>query len=77
MMVLGISGAFGQIVVYWMISNFKQHIVPFVITTRKIFTVVISILFFKHECKMMQVAGIVLVFATVFYDFMGEISYKG
>lgn len=48
MLILGISGGIGQIVVYWMITNFKQHVVPFIITTRKLFTVAISIVFFKH-----------------------------
>lgn len=46
------------------------------ITTRKIFTVVISILFFKHEATVVQGLGILLVFATVFYDFLNEIGIK-
>lgn len=48
LIVLGTLGAFGQMVVFWMIKLFRQHVVPFVITTRKIVTTLISILFFKH-----------------------------
>lgn len=69
MLVLSTTGAAGQIVVYWMISHFRQHVVPFIITTRKILTVVLSILFFKHTVTIPQILGIIVVFATVFYDF--------
>ena len=48
LLMLGSSGAVGQMVVYWMIKLFRQHIVPFTITTRKLGTVLISIIFFKH-----------------------------
>lgn len=76
MLTLGMTGAVGQIVVYWMITNFKQHVVPFVITTRKLFTVAISIAFFKHESTQLQVLGILVVFAAVIFDFVDEIRKK-
>ena len=38
----------GQFFIYKMIKNFKQHIPPFIITTRKIFTVLLSILYYGH-----------------------------
>jgi hypothetical protein len=38
----------GNIFIYTMIRNFKQHIVPFVITTRKIISIGLSVLFYKH-----------------------------
>jgi len=57
----------GQIFVYRMIKQFKQHIVPFVITTRKIFTVVISIFFYNHETTIMQILAIALVFVSASY----------
>ena len=46
---MSICGFVGQIFIYKMIRNFKQHIVPFVITTRKIITVGISIIYFEHN----------------------------
>jgi len=39
---------FGQIIVYRLIKEFKQHIVPFVVTTRKVITVVFSLVYFHH-----------------------------
>ena len=48
MILVGILGTFGQMFVYRMIKQFKQHFVPFVITTRKIFTVGLSVIYYHH-----------------------------
>ena len=66
---LSILSGVGQIFVYRMVKEFKQHIVPFVITTRKIFTVVISIVVYKHETSGMQVVGIGIVFFSAIYEY--------
>jgi drug/metabolite transporter (DMT)-like permease len=63
----------GQVFVYRLIKQFKQHIVPFVITTRKIFTVVISIIFFKHPTTFLQVLAVVIVFGSATYEYLSEI----
>ena len=60
-------------IVYWMIKLFKQHIVPFTITTRKLATVLISILFFGHSTTLFQFLGIILVFVVVIIDFTYEL----
>lgn len=73
MLCLSLTGAVGQIFVYWLITNFRQHVVPFIITTRKIMTVVISILYFGHRVTFSQKAGIVIVFLAVLFEFVGEI----
>jgi len=59
-----------------MINNFKQHVVPFVTTSRKIFTVVLSIVFFQHKTYWIQNVGIIIVFSTVLFDFIKEVSVK-
>ena len=64
---LSVLSALGQFVVYTMIKQFKQHIVPFVITTRKIFTVVISIIYYQHKTSAIQLIGMVLVIAAVVF----------
>ncbi len=56
-----------------MIEEFKQHIVPFIITTRKIITVGISILYFKHKTSAWQVVGILVVFASTMVEFLSEV----
>lgn len=38
----------GQFFVYRMIKQFKQHFVPFTISSRKILTATISIVFYGH-----------------------------
>jgi len=64
---------FGQIFIYRMIKEFKQHIVPFVITTRKIVSVGISMIYFRHPTNVMQIIGILIVFTTTLYEFLNEI----
>ena len=38
----------GQMFIYRLIKQFRQHIVPFVVTSRKIMTVLISVFFLNH-----------------------------
>lgn len=56
-----------------MIKQFKQHIVPFVITTRKILTIFISILYYKHATTAVQLIGVFVVFFTVIFEFATEL----
>ena len=74
MIVLALLGSMGQMIVYWMIKLWKQHIVPFTITTRKLATVLISIVFFGHSTTLWQLLGILLVFVVVVADFKSEIT---
>lgn len=67
MIMLSCLTTIGQVFVYRMIKQFKQHIVPFVITTRKIFTVVISIVFYGHKTSFFQILAIILIFVTASY----------
>ena len=59
----------GQIFVYRMIKQFKQHIVPFVVTVRKVLTVILSIIFYNHKTSFLQVIGMIVIFASTFYEF--------
>jgi len=63
----------GQMFVYRMIKQFKQHFVPFVITTRKIFTVGLSIFWYGHETNAWQITGLILVFSLVTFEFVSEL----
>ena len=73
MILMGVLSTFGQMFVYRMIKQFKQHFVPFVITTRKIFTVGLSIFYYHHETNIFQLLGLILVFALVTYEFVSEL----
>lgn len=70
---MGVLSAVGQMFVYRMIKQFKQHFPPFVITTRKIFTVGLSIIYYKHETNYFQSLGLIMVFSIVTYEFVAEL----
>lgn len=74
LILLSVLSCMGQFVVYTMIKLFKQHIVPFVITTRKLLTVVLSIVWYQHETSPLQIVGMVIVFLAVIYEFASEIK---
>jgi hypothetical protein len=57
-----------------MITNFKQHIYPLISTTRKIFTILISIFLFGHSTNFAQKLSIVIVFASMGYELYDEIQ---
>lgn len=67
---MSIAAFIGQIFVYRMIKGFKQHIVPFVVTTRKILTVALSLVYFHHETSVGQVVSIFIVFFATAYEFL-------
>ena len=71
---MSLLSCLGQFFVYRMIKQFKQHIVPFVITTRKILTIFISILYYHHPTTWMQIVGVNVVFLTVIYEFASELK---
>lgn len=68
MVIFSVLSAIGQLVIYRMIKLFKQHIVPFVIATRKCLTVVVNILYFGHSVNEKQLAGMMLVFAAIMLE---------
>jgi small basic protein len=50
--------------------------VPFVVTTRKIATVALSIVYFGHQTSVGQVLAIIVVFMVTVYEFVDSISKK-
>ena len=64
----------GQICIYLVVANFKQHIYPLISTVRKIFTILLSILVFGHAITIHQVFGMVLVFGGMAYEFVDEVK---
>ena len=64
---IGILQVVGQISIYYIVANFKQHIFPLISTTRKILTVIISIFIFNHDVNSLQWLAIAIVFGGMFY----------
>lgn len=71
MLIVGVLSFVGQVFIYRLVRQFKQHIVPFIITTRKIFTVGLSIAYFGHKYTLEQVGGILIVLSAAVYEFLG------
>lgn len=70
LIIMSVASGFGQFFVYRMIKQFKQHFVPFTISSRKILTVAISIVFYQHKTNWIQILGISIVLFTVFVEFV-------
>lgn len=66
LIIMSVVSGFGQFFVYRMIKQFKQHFVPFTISSRKILTATISIIFYGHQTNWIQILGISIVLFTVF-----------
>lgn len=64
----------GQVFIYRMYRTFKQHIVPFVVATRKIITVVVSMIYFHHRTNVLQIMSIVIVLGVTGYEFYTNIK---
>lgn len=58
----------GQVAVYYVISNFKQHIYPLMSTTRKILTILVSIIIFQHSINSNQWLALAIVFLSMAYE---------
>jgi len=65
----------GQISIYFVILNFKQHMFPLISTTRKVFTVLLSIYLYNHHVNIYQIIALVLVFGGMIYELIDELYY--
>lgn len=70
---IGLLQVVGQISVYYIVANFKQHIFPLIATTRKILTVILSIFIFNHDVNINQWIAIIIVFSGMFYELYEEL----
>jgi len=67
-LLFGAISALGQMFIYTMIVNFGSLMCSIVTTTRKLFTVLASILLFGHNLSSQQMLGAGLVFAGLMAD---------
>lgn len=66
----------GQICIYYVVANFKQHVFPMISTTRKVITVIASIFYFGHYINEWQWVSIVIVFLGMFYELYEELTHQ-
>ena len=74
-LLVGVLTILGQISIYVVILNFKQHMFPLVSTTRKILTILYSIYYFNHKTNLYMWIALVLVFGGIFYELADELYY--
>jgi drug/metabolite transporter (DMT)-like permease len=62
-----IATCVGQLFIYYIVHHFRQHIVPLIISTRKILSGIASIIIFKHHVNKIQwLALIFIVLGTIY-----------
>uniref|UniRef100_A0A5K3EQ87 Solute carrier family 35 member B1 n=2 Tax=Mesocestoides corti TaxID=53468 RepID=A0A5K3EQ87_MESCO len=67
-LLFGVVSAIGQMFIYLMIVNFGSLMCSIVTTTRKFFTVLVSVALFSHTLSTQQIVGASLVFAGLMAD---------
>lgn len=65
----------GQISIYFIILNFKQHMFPLISTTRKVFTILLSIYIYQHPTNVWMWMALILVFGGLIYELVDELYY--
>jgi len=71
LVLLALLGTFGQIFIFYTIFNFSPLILSIITTTRKFFTVLASIVIYRHHINEWQWLSIALVFIGVFVEMLG------
>lgn len=63
-----VCGSLGHIFIFGLISSFSQLVTPLVLALRKIISVIISVLWFRHDLNIYQYLGVLLVFSGAIYE---------
>jgi UDP-galactose transporter B1 len=77
LILLAVLGTFGQVFIFYTIANFSPLILSIVTTTRKFFTVLVSIIMYNHSMNLYQWMAIGLVFVGVFVEMLGGSKKHG
>jgi len=72
LVMMAILGTCGQTFIFYTIFNFSPLILSIITTTRKFFTVVTSVLVYKHHMNMYQWISILLVFGGIFVEMLSS-----
>eukprot|EP00605_Chrysophyceae_sp_TOSAG23-4_P001746 GSChrysophyteH1.ASY1.ANO1.1933.1 assembled CDS len=68
--------ATGQIAIYFCIRKYGPTVFTIVMTTRQVFSILLSNILFDHPTTLMSAAGAVLVFITIFYSSYRRLGEK-
>lgn len=67
LLAVSVLQVFGQVTIYYVIARFKQHVFPLISTTRKVFTILLSIIIYGHSVTIIQQLSILLLFLGLAY----------
>uniref|UniRef100_A0A1I7T3L5 Adenosine 3'-phospho 5'-phosphosulfate transporter 1 n=1 Tax=Caenorhabditis tropicalis TaxID=1561998 RepID=A0A1I7T3L5_9PELO len=73
---LSLSGAFGQIFIYWTIERFGPIVFAVIMTIRQMLSIVLSTIQFGHELNFWAAVGFSIVFLAIFVDIHKKYSDK-
>jgi solute carrier family 35 (UDP-galactose transporter), member B1 len=68
MVMFGVAGSVGQYAVYYCLVHFGSLLTTLITTTRKFFSILISIAYFGHELTRVQWVAVAVVFAGLALD---------
>lgn len=71
-----ITSAAGQNFIFYTISNFNSLILATITTTRKFFTILVSVVWFGHELQPKQWYGVGLVFSGLMIELVNKYMTK-
>ena len=69
-MVIGLAGTAGQCFIYLTISKFNCFLPTTITTTRKFFSILLSILIFGHPMTFLHYLAIAIVFGAIVFDML-------
>lgn len=77
LIVIGVAlGVIGQVIVYYIISLFGPVVLTIVTTSRKFFTVLISIIIFDHSLNILQWMSVVFIFTGIGMETLNKLYFR-
>jgi UDP-galactose transporter B1 len=76
LVIMAILGTLGQLSIYYIVKHFQPYVTAIITTIRKVLTVLLSVVFFRHDLSMVQWLGIGVVFLGVAFETLDELKAK-
>lgn len=71
LILFSLTSAFGQIFIFWTIRTFSSLTLSTITTTRKFFTIVMSVFYFGHPLATQQWLAVAVVFVGLSLEMLG------
>ena len=64
------AGSIGQFFIFEIIKKYDSYILPIITSSRKILTVMVSLIIFSHDVNFIQLIGILIVFSVIIFELL-------